>query len=78
MSDPQVIYLSAPNCVRTTDRYEQFYYLLSHRYAGCEILEARELFPSVRGTFGKAWYERWKRRFHRRHDAFYQAIVSRG
>jgi hypothetical protein len=55
MTEPYVIYLAAPEAARNTDRYEQFYYLLAHRFPRAEILEAKELFPTQ-----KAWVEGWE------------------
>jgi hypothetical protein len=51
----QVIYVSAPDAVRTTDRYEEFFYRIAHHFQGAELLEARELFPTA-----KAWMKGWK------------------
>ena len=50
-----VIYLAAPDAVRTTDRYEEFFYRIAHHFQGAELLEARELFPTA-----KAWVKGWK------------------
>lgn len=50
----QTIYIAAPNSVRQTDRYEKYYFLLAHHFAGCELLEARELFPDA-----SAWFQGW-------------------
>lgn len=50
-----VIYLAAPDAVRTTDRYEEFFYHIAHRFQDAELLEARELFPTP-----KAWRKGWK------------------
>ncbi len=53
--EQRVIYLAAPQAVRETDRYETYYYLLSHHFRGAELLEARELFPTA-----KVWFAGWK------------------
>ncbi len=53
--EQRVIYLAAPQAVRETDRYETYYFLLSHHFTGAQILEARELFPT-----SKAWFAGWK------------------
>ena len=50
----RTIYLAAPNCVRKTDRYETYYFLIAHHFKGADILEARELFPTA-----KAWKAGW-------------------
>lgn len=50
----QVIYLTAPQREMDTERYEQFYYLISHQFAGSEVLESRELFPSAK-SLSAAW-----------------------
>lgn len=53
----QTIYFTAPAAVRTTERYEQFFYHVAHHFAAGddnEIIEAREVCPTVH-AWRKAW-----------------------
>jgi hypothetical protein len=50
----RTVYLAAPNSVRSTDRYETYYFLISHHFKDDSVLEARELFPTNKG-----WKDGW-------------------
>ncbi len=53
----QTIYFTAPAAVRTTERYEQFFYHIAHHFSAAddhEIIEAREVCPTVH-AWRKAW-----------------------
>ena len=52
MSEEEVIYISTPQAIRGTERYEKYYRLIGRHFIGAKHISAPELFPS-----GQRWQE---------------------
>ncbi len=49
-----VIYFTTPAVERSGERYEKYFYLLSHHFTNDELVEAKELCPDE-----QAWKQNW-------------------